>query len=195
MQKNTTDDEMGWAAHKKWLLIFLSKFCLRLCGDFCLLFSACSYPQYIRSLCMCNSPGTEYSSSLFSSCNFLFYFIFCSICVRCIFFLLLPPMMVLYSIHIWFVIAVAAIFILCNFFFISLCASVHFFYFCIYFLLWFFSVCFFFLILFSLHLLYPYSLLLLMLMLFFLVSERIERTCSRIGMRGAVRDESIIKRW
>lgn len=38
MQKNTTDDEMGWAAHKKWLLIFLSKFCLRLCGDFCLLF-------------------------------------------------------------------------------------------------------------------------------------------------------------
>lgn len=35
---------MGWAAHKKWLLIFLSKFCLRLCGDFCLLFSASSYP-------------------------------------------------------------------------------------------------------------------------------------------------------
>lgn len=84
MQKNTTDDEMGWAAHKKWLLIFLSKFCLRLCGDFCLLFSACSYPRYIHSLCMCNSPGTHsilyrrfFSALLFSFGSvFLFYFLF-----------------------------------------------------------------------------------------------------------------------
>lgn len=75
MQKNTTDDEMGWAAHKKWLLIFLSKFCLRLCGDFCLLFSACSYPWYIHSLCMCNSPGSHrvYSSLLLLLLLILFF--------------------------------------------------------------------------------------------------------------------------
>lgn len=242
---------MGWAAHKKWLLIFLSKFCLRLCGDFCLLFSACSHPfglshcpstpdsssltlcdslnKYTHvPVCVCVCTSTSPGHNIQASSFFLLQLLLDSIrfsFVCCCFFILFQSFFLYFFVRFAFVVSSSccchrwwfsiqfifgSLLLLLPFLFhgsiavcarfflpISLCASVHFFYFCIYFFVMifpFFRCC-----------CCCYCCARVFFILFWQKCRRVERingtngrTSKRdreIGMSWAVRDESIIKRW